>query len=211
MLCFHTVFAWVSHDLEQYSHIIAKESEVIFYKLLMASSSWRWRYYAPPKYRSLRMFTIRHSITSENTRVFIWSAVWTSDLEKRPMFEYHRLKKKRLHTSPWNWPWRPRWGWWRYRTMPRSGHFIPGAETRHPLYRRLGGPQFQSGRVQKILTYPGYDSRIVQSVASQVSQDSQMELISISMLTSTNRVLGSGQERIQGSLLLTHCIQIESH
>ena len=94
MLCFHTVFAWVSHDLEQYSHIIAKESEVIFYKLLMASSSWRWRYYAPPKYRSLRMFTIRHSITSENTRVFIWSAVWTSDLEKRPMFEYHRLKKK---------------------------------------------------------------------------------------------------------------------
>ena len=130
---------------------------------------------------------------------------------KTPDVWISQVKKKRLHTSPWNWPWRPRWGWWRYRTMPRSGHFIPGAETRHPLYRRLGGPQFQSGRVQKILTYPGYDSRIVQSVATQVSQDSQMELISISMLTSTNRVLGSGQERIQGSLLLTHCIQIESH
>ena len=34
--------------------------------------------------------------------------------------------------------------------IPRPGRFTPGKETRYPLYRRLGGPQFRSGRVRKI-------------------------------------------------------------
>ena len=33
---------------------------------------------------------------------------------------------------------------------PRHGHFTPGKETRYPLYRRMDGPEEQSGRVRKI-------------------------------------------------------------
>ena len=36
--------------------------------------------------------------------------------------------------------------------------------TRYPLYRRLGGPQCRSGRVQKISPPPGFDPRTVQPV-----------------------------------------------
>ena len=43
--------------------------------------------------------------------------------------------------------------------------FTPG-KTRYPLYRRLGGPQGQSGRVQKISPQPGFDPRTIQPVGS---------------------------------------------
>jgi len=46
------------------------------------------------------------------------------------------------------------------------GRFTLGKETRYPLYRRLGGPQGQSGRVRKISPRPGFDPRTVQPVAS---------------------------------------------
>jgi hypothetical protein len=36
-----------------------------------------------------------------------------------------------------------------------------------PIYRRLGGPQGRSGRVQNISLPPGFDPRIVQPVASR--------------------------------------------
>ena len=36
-----------------------------------------------------------------------------------------------------------RGGW----STPRPGHFTPRKQTRYPLYRRLGGPQGQSGQV----------------------------------------------------------------
>jgi hypothetical protein len=39
-------------------------------------------------------------------------------------------------------------------------------KTRYPLYRRMGGPQDQSGRVRKISPTPGFDPRTVQPVAS---------------------------------------------
>jgi hypothetical protein len=42
----------------------------------------------------------------------------------------------------------------------------PG-KTRYPLYRRLGGPQSRSGRVQKISDPPGFDPRTVQPVTSR--------------------------------------------
>jgi hypothetical protein len=44
---------------------------------------------------------------------------------------------------------------------------LPPGRTRYPLYRRLGGPQGQSGRVRKISPPPGFDPRTVQPVASR--------------------------------------------
>ena len=44
---------------------------------------------------------------------------------------------------------------------------LPPRKPRYPLYRRLGGPQGRSGRVQKISPPPGFDPRTVQSVASR--------------------------------------------
>ena len=38
------------------------------------------------------------------------------------------------------------------------GRFLPGKETRYPLYRRLGGPHDPSGRVRKISTPTGIRS-----------------------------------------------------
>ena len=48
----------------------------------------------------------------------------------------------------------------------RPGRSLPPGKTRYPLYRRLGGPQGRSGQVRKISSPPGFDSRIVQPVAS---------------------------------------------
>jgi hypothetical protein len=39
---------------------------------------------------------------------------------------------------------------------------LPPGKTRYPLYRRLGGPQGQSGRVRKISPSPGFGPRAVQ-------------------------------------------------
>ena len=50
---------------------------------------------------------------------------------------------------------------------PRSGRFAPGLETRYPLYRRLGGHQGRSGRVQKISPSLGFDPWTFYLVASR--------------------------------------------
>jgi hypothetical protein len=42
---------------------------------------------------------------------------------------------------------------------------LPG-KTRYPFYRRLDGPQGQSGRVRKISTPLGFDPQTIQPVAS---------------------------------------------
>ena len=47
-----------------------------------------------------------------------------------------------------------------------SAVLIP-RKTRYPLYRRLGGLQGRSGRVQKISPSRGLDPRTIQSVASR--------------------------------------------
>jgi len=44
---------------------------------------------------------------------------------------------------------------------------LPPGKTRYPLYRRLGGPQGRSGRVQKISSPARFDPRTVQPVASR--------------------------------------------
>jgi hypothetical protein len=56
------------------------------------------------------------------------------------------------------------WGWGGQRHTPTAFH--PGM-TRYPLYRRLGGPQGRSGRMQIISPPPGFDPRTVQYVASR--------------------------------------------
>jgi hypothetical protein len=50
---------------------------------------------------------------------------------------------------------------------PRPGRFISGKENRYPLYRRPGGPQYRSARVQNISSPPGLDPRTVQPVPSR--------------------------------------------
>jgi hypothetical protein len=44
---------------------------------------------------------------------------------------------------------------------------LPPAKTQYPLYRRLGGPQGQSGRLRNISPAPGFDPRTFQPVASR--------------------------------------------
>ena len=44
---------------------------------------------------------------------------------------------------------------------------LPPRKIQYPLYRRLGGPQVWSGRVQRISPPPGFDPRTVQPVVSR--------------------------------------------
>jgi len=44
---------------------------------------------------------------------------------------------------------------------------LPPGETRYSLYRRLGGPQYLSERMQKKLSPLGFDPRTVQPVTSR--------------------------------------------
>jgi hypothetical protein len=39
---------------------------------------------------------------------------------------------------------------------------LPPGKTRHPFYKKVGGPQGRSGRLRKISTLTGFDPRIVQ-------------------------------------------------
>ena len=57
-----------------------------------------------------------------------------------------------------------RQGW---SSTTRPGRFISGEQARYALYRRLGGPQGRSGRVQKISPQPVFDPRTVWPVASR--------------------------------------------
>ena len=50
---------------------------------------------------------------------------------------------------------------------PLPYRFTPGKETRYHLNMRLGGPQGRYGRVRKISTSAGIDSRTVRPVASR--------------------------------------------
>jgi hypothetical protein len=44
---------------------------------------------------------------------------------------------------------------------------LPPGKTRYLMYRRLGGPHGQSGRMRKISHLPGFDPRTFQPVASR--------------------------------------------
>ena len=51
-------------------------------------------------------------------------------------------------------------------SVSRPSHSLPPGKNWYQLYRRLGGPQGQSGQVQKISPPPGFDPQTVQPVAS---------------------------------------------
>ena len=55
---------------------------------------------------------------------------------------------------------------WGLCSTQRPDRFTPG-KTRHPLYRRLGGPKGRSGMVRKISPPPGFDPQTVQPLASR--------------------------------------------
>ena len=57
-------------------------------------------------------------------------------------------------------------GW----SMPRPSHFAPEQETHCPLCRMLGGPQGQSGQVQKISPPLGLDTQTVQPITTELSR-----------------------------------------
>jgi hypothetical protein len=52
-------------------------------------------------------------------------------------------------------------------STPRPGRFTSGKETQHPVYKKLGGAQGLSERMQKFSPLPGFDPRTVQPVASR--------------------------------------------
>ena len=49
----------------------------------------------------------------------------------------------------------------------RPGRTLPPGKTRYPFYRRLGGPQGRSGRVENLVP-TGIRSRTVQPVVSRI-------------------------------------------
>ena len=51
-------------------------------------------------------------------------------------------------------------------SVARPGRTLPSGNTRYPFYRRLGGPQGRSGRVENLVP-TGIRSRIVQPVVSR--------------------------------------------
>jgi hypothetical protein len=53
------------------------------------------------------------------------------------------------------------------RSAAHPNRYLPPGKKLYPLYRKLGGPQGQSGRVRKNLAQPGCDPRTVQPVVSR--------------------------------------------
>ena len=53
--------------------------------------------------------------------------------------------------------------------MSHPNCFTPG-KTQYPLYRRLGGPQGQSGQMWKISPPPGFEPWIIQQIASRYTK-----------------------------------------
>ena len=56
---------------------------------------------------------------------------------------------------------------------------LPPGKTRHPLYRRLGGPQGRSGKVRKFSPSPGFDPRTVRPVASRYTDWAIVAIIAV--------------------------------
>ena len=52
-------------------------------------------------------------------------------------------------------------------SVSRPSRSLPPGKMRYPLYRRLCGPQGQSGQVRKISPPPGFDPRAIQPIADR--------------------------------------------
>ena len=53
----------------------------------------------------------------------------------------------------------------------RPGRSLPPGKTRYPMYRRLDGLQDQFGRVRKISSLPGFDSRTIEAITNRYTDD----------------------------------------
>ena len=81
-------------------------------------------------------------------------------------------------------------------TASRPGRSLPPGKTRYPLYRRLGGLQGRSGRVQKISPPQGFDPLTAQPVAIRY----------------TDYTIGTTKERkgywkLKGGSIRWHCVE----
>ena len=86
---------------------------------------------------------------------------------------------------------------------------LPPGKTQYPLYRRLGGPQSQSGWVQKISPPPEFDPRIIHPLASRYTDCALL----------AHRTGGAGQKIVPritltgyvhsfGSHMFEHCVHV---
>jgi hypothetical protein len=73
----------------------------------------------------------------------------------------------------------------------------PGKEPRYPLYRRLGGPQGQCGRVRNILPPPGFDPWTIQPVASRYTDCAIQANLLVNILIYLHRMFIRLSNRIE--------------
>ena len=85
-------------------------------------------------------------------------------------------------------------GW----STPRPSRFVPWKETRYPLCRRRGGPQGQSGQVQKIFPPSEFDPRTEHPASSCCTETKQFKYSLMSM--SDNSILPHFMQRVLKSL-----------
>jgi len=69
---------------------------------------------------------------------------------------------------------------------------LPPGKTRYPLYRSLSGPQARPGRVRKVSSPSGFDSRTVQPVASRYTD--------WGLNTTGNNIYSNAQRKINFNL-----------
>jgi len=74
---------------------------------------------------------------------------------------------------------------------------LPSGKTRYPLYRRLGRPQGQSGRVWKLSPPPGFDPQTVQLIVSHYTELSR-PIIYVAVWDFTVWLGGGGRRRSKG-------------
>jgi hypothetical protein len=98
----------------------------------------------------------------------------------------------------------------------RPSHFLPPGKTQYPLYRRLGGPQDQSGQVWKFSPPPGFDPRIVQPVASRYTDYATRPTLSYGVYNNSRgaswynfktAIQHMGMQQYQRSFPYTHTFQ----
>jgi hypothetical protein len=73
--------------------------------------------------------------------------------------------------------------------MPRPCRFTPAKETRYPLHGKLGGPQYRSGLVPKILPLPLFNPPTVQpeaiAIPTELSGPTSSEVNNVKQLEIT--------------------------
>ena len=89
--------------------------------------------------------------------------------------------------------------------MPPPGHFTTEND---PLYRRLGGPQDQSGWVWKMSPWPGFDAWTIQPVVSfytdcTISCPTKQYVVSCANRVSSRKMLKNSKVVYKGYIITT--------